>query len=562
MLENEIMGGKDTFEGIKTTNNRKYIKEYIWYIHKILDEKLMPKNRQAVLIGNIIEESGGDPFAKSKDNNYQGLLQWSKDRFTMPETNDPYKAINYEVNHILDTIKNTTDGKSWTHGGVGSGYNSYKDAYDLFWNDKSSLKDMHRAFSWGYVRPLGKEASSENRYKVVEQVYNMLNDEEDTSDEDDETKKINFFSNLLSSLREARDAKIGAVGAENVRQMFSNGENKDAKNLSRQILLGNALGISALKIPVFQKGGTVYKHNDYYGYINKINEQAIKNPKWFWSDDPKASEARQWLYNNGASSIVDNIFENTPDEIKKTINPKYLPKKSGDEYQTKRMIDSMNAAKDTVSKGLLPMLAAPFAVGTLAYSVPNIITPVITNPIVRGTLDTVGTAIGAVDLASENGIKKTIRFSKEGNVPRVILSGLGDTLNTIPIIDLGYNAIKIIPHVTKLAKALSVAKVVGKKNYNLINDLKNTDGSINWNGFDRFQKLFWKKVGTKENLNTRPENPKYHKNDPFTIDHIKNVVKSATLDSKNPKVIEAALFHDFTKPLHNELGIDHSVSGK
>lgn len=42
-----------------------------------------------------------------------------------------------------------------------------------------------------------------------------------------------------------------------------------------------------------------YKHNDYYGYINKIHEQAIKNPQWFWSNDSKAAEARQWLYNNG-----------------------------------------------------------------------------------------------------------------------------------------------------------------------------------------------------------------------------------------------------------------------
>lgn len=28
----------------------------------------------------------------------------------------------------------------------------------------------------------------------------------------------------------------------------------------------------------------VYKHNDYYGYINKIQEKAISNSDWFWSD--------------------------------------------------------------------------------------------------------------------------------------------------------------------------------------------------------------------------------------------------------------------------------------
>ena len=68
-----------------------------------------------------------------------------------------------------------------------------------------------------------------------------------------------------------------------------------------------------------------YKHNDYYGYINKIQEQAIKNPQWFWSNDSKATEARQWLYNNGASKIVDEIYENTPDSVKKNIDNKKLP---------------------------------------------------------------------------------------------------------------------------------------------------------------------------------------------------------------------------------------------
>ena len=29
----------------------------------------------------------------------------------------------------------------------------------------------------------------------------------------------------------------------------------------------------------FQPGGKTYKHNDYYGYINKIQEKAISNPQ-------------------------------------------------------------------------------------------------------------------------------------------------------------------------------------------------------------------------------------------------------------------------------------------
>lgn len=66
----------------------------------------------------------------------------------------------------------------------------------------------------------------------------------------------------------------------------------------------------------------IYKHNDYYGYINKLEQKAIANPSWFWSD--KASKERQWLYDNGASKVVDEIYENTPDEIRSTIDSKML----------------------------------------------------------------------------------------------------------------------------------------------------------------------------------------------------------------------------------------------
>ena len=61
----------------------------------------------------------------------------------------------------------------------------------------------------------------------------------------------------------------------------------------------------------------IYKHNDYYGYINKIQEKAISNPEWFWSDAEDASKARQWLHDNNAGAIVDEIYDNTPDDIKK-----------------------------------------------------------------------------------------------------------------------------------------------------------------------------------------------------------------------------------------------------
>lgn len=60
----------------------------------------------------------------------------------------------------------------------------------------------------------------------------------------------------------------------------------------------------------------LYRVNDYYGHINKIQEYAIQHPEWFWSD--AAKDHRQWLHDNGASSIIDTIYEETPDNLKPT----------------------------------------------------------------------------------------------------------------------------------------------------------------------------------------------------------------------------------------------------
>lgn len=66
----------------------------------------------------------------------------------------------------------------------------------------------------------------------------------------------------------------------------------------------------------------IYKRNDYYGYINKIQEKAISDPEWFWGDSDDAKTAREWLHNNGASAVIDNIYENTPEDVQKKYHIK------------------------------------------------------------------------------------------------------------------------------------------------------------------------------------------------------------------------------------------------
>lgn len=59
-------------------------------------------------------------------------------------------------------------------------------------------------------------------------------------------------------------------------------------------------------------------------YINQLQEYAIQYPNWFWSDKDDAAKARQYLYANDASEVIDTIYEKTPDSIKKNIDPKKL----------------------------------------------------------------------------------------------------------------------------------------------------------------------------------------------------------------------------------------------
>lgn len=163
-----IGDNKYNFKDITTTDNRPYNPKNLNTITQRLEN--YPIKQRATIIGNIIEESGGNPLAKSKNETYQGLLQWGKDRYVIQSDNEQ-KELNNQINYLQQSINNTTDKKSWTDGGTGSGYMSLREAYDDFTNENLPLSKVHRAFSFGYVRPLGKEDSYRNRLKVVQQVY-------------------------------------------------------------------------------------------------------------------------------------------------------------------------------------------------------------------------------------------------------------------------------------------------------------------------------------------------------------------------------------------------------
>ena len=127
------------FKGIPTTRDR--------ILHagnmSLLNERLksIPIEQRVAILGSIIEESGGNPYAVDPSGNYQGLLQWGADRYR-PKSSNPRVELNNQAQYILDTMDNTTDKVSWTHGGKGSGYSTQKEAHDAFNSKNNTFADI------------------------------------------------------------------------------------------------------------------------------------------------------------------------------------------------------------------------------------------------------------------------------------------------------------------------------------------------------------------------------------------------------------------------------------
>lgn len=167
----KLVFGAD-FNDIKTSDGRNYNPAYIERAYSSLKKSGLTKKQQAVVLANIIEESGGDPFALNKNSGKDyGTLQWV-DRYPKSNETDPYKEIDNQMEYFLNTVNNLDDQVSWTHGGKGSGYQSRKDAYNDF--NSEDIETINKGFVLGHVRPAGKHASAKNRIGVAEQIYDRI----------------------------------------------------------------------------------------------------------------------------------------------------------------------------------------------------------------------------------------------------------------------------------------------------------------------------------------------------------------------------------------------------
>lgn len=174
-------GKKLLFTSLKTTNDRGYEVNNLNYIYNKLKSSGLYNDKQiATILANIVEESGANPYAvrtdKETGKQYKdtGLLQWV-DRYPgIDKKRLAIEELDNQINYINKTLRDTTDTVSWTHGGEGSGYMKAVDAYNEFANS-NDLERINYALTLGYVRPKGRKESVANRYKVAQQIYDEIN---------------------------------------------------------------------------------------------------------------------------------------------------------------------------------------------------------------------------------------------------------------------------------------------------------------------------------------------------------------------------------------------------
>lgn len=151
------------------------------YIYRDLRKNGYDDMRISAILGTIVDESHGDPYATSDNGTYHGLLQWGSDRYRInPFYEDSERKagdkaeLDRQLKLMYSTIDNLDDRKSWTHGGKGSGYMSARDAHDAWINAQDINQAVH-AFNYGYVRPKGKDASVKNRTDSSNFVVGLMN---------------------------------------------------------------------------------------------------------------------------------------------------------------------------------------------------------------------------------------------------------------------------------------------------------------------------------------------------------------------------------------------------
>ena len=166
---------------------RKVDKEKMEYIEDGLVSRGVEGNQLSSLLSTIVEESGGNPFSVDDSGKFRGLIQFSKERYPEKDFDRDKKvgwkkAIDNQLDAIVDHLNEYGGDYGFLDGGDGSGYMTGEEAKDAFWGRDSDIENVTRALTYGFVRPGDRSGTTENRTRVARLINEIIQPPVETPD--------------------------------------------------------------------------------------------------------------------------------------------------------------------------------------------------------------------------------------------------------------------------------------------------------------------------------------------------------------------------------------------
>ena len=166
---------------------RKVDKEKMEYIEDGLVSRGIGGNQLSSLLSTIVEESGGNPFSVDDSGKFRGLIQFSKERypekdFSRDKKAGWKKAVDNQLDAIVDHLNEYGGDYGFLDGGDGSGYMTGEEAKDAFWGRDSDIENVTRALTYGFVRPGDRSGTTENRTRVARLINEIIQPPAETPD--------------------------------------------------------------------------------------------------------------------------------------------------------------------------------------------------------------------------------------------------------------------------------------------------------------------------------------------------------------------------------------------
>ena len=166
---------------------RKVDKEKMEYIEDGLVSRGIEGNQLSSLLSTIVEESGGNPFSVDDSGKFRGLIQFSKERYPEKDFNRDKKAgwkkaVDNQLDAIVDHLNEYGGDYGFLDGGDGSGYMTGEEAKDAFWGRDSDIENVTRALTYGFVRPGDRSGTTENRTRVARLINEIIQPPVETPD--------------------------------------------------------------------------------------------------------------------------------------------------------------------------------------------------------------------------------------------------------------------------------------------------------------------------------------------------------------------------------------------